>query len=173
MKTAPLTELESRAADALRALLGRISILRLKEVTCVPRHRSRVVKFVAHVEVLGHSHTLACGVNALENSSHLRAALRNLHDTAADFAADATPIFIAPRLSPEAQAICRESSASFLDLEGNARLFLGESFIMMRSRPGPRADRPAASPQQAAAYSAPPRDRRPLTASREQLAFIA
>jgi hypothetical protein len=42
---------------------------------------------------------------------------------------DATPIFIAPYLSPEAQALCQEHSVGFLDLEGNARIAFDGVFI--------------------------------------------
>jgi len=70
MRTATSTELEMRAADALRALLGRISGARLRELTWVPRRRSHTVKFVAQVEVFGHAYTLACGVHASEDASN-------------------------------------------------------------------------------------------------------
>jgi hypothetical protein len=172
MRTATSTELEMRAADALRALLGRISGARLRELTWVPRRRSHTVKFVAQVEVFGHAYTLACGVHASEDASQLHTALRHLQQTAADLAADATPVLIAPRLSPEAQAICKETRVAFLDLEGNARLFVGEVFIVMRSLPCLGVERNAPPPQRAAAGPALP-GRHPLSASREQLAFIA
>lgn len=173
MRTATLTELEMRAADALRALLGRISGARIRELTCVPRRRSHTVKFVVQVEVFGHAHTLACAVNEPEDASQLRTALRHLHRTAPDFDADATPVLIVPRLSPEAQAICKESRAAFLDLEGNARLFLGEAFIVMRSLPCPTAQRLAAPLPHVAARPALQSEDRPLPAIPEALAYIA
>ncbi len=40
---------------------------------------------------------------------------------------------IAPYLSPEAQTICKESHTNFIDLEGNARITIGEIFIGKRT----------------------------------------
>jgi hypothetical protein len=44
-----------------------------------------------------------------------------------------TLVFIAPRMSEEAKAVCGEGKAGFLDLEGNARLELGDVFIVKRT----------------------------------------
>jgi hypothetical protein len=54
---------------------------------------------------------------------------------------ETTPVLIAPYLSPEAQTLCKERDAGFLDLEGNARLSPGEVFIGKRSM---NVHRPAA-----------------------------
>jgi hypothetical protein len=62
-------------------------------------------------------------------------------------AADAIPVLIAPRLSPEAQALCKENQVGFLDLEGNARLTVGDFFIVMRSLPRSAPTRVSAAPQ--------------------------
>ena len=43
------------------------------------------------------------------------------------------PILIAPTMSDEAQTICREKNIGFLDLDGNARLYFDEVFIVKRS----------------------------------------
>jgi hypothetical protein len=42
---------------------------------------------------------------------------------------DATPVFIAPYLTLEAQALCREQAVGFLDFEGNALLVFDGIFI--------------------------------------------
>jgi hypothetical protein len=41
----------------------------------------------------------------------------------------ATPVFIAPYLSPVTREFCRQNGVSFLDFEGNARLAFGPVFI--------------------------------------------
>lgn len=125
------TEFEVRAAEALKALLQQVSAIKLKEM----KHeaRGRAGEIVARINVYGHSHTLACEVNCDTRPSKVRASLKKLQICAAHFAGDATPVFIAPYLSPEAQALCKQSRAGFLDLEGNARLTLGEVFIGKRS----------------------------------------
>ena len=88
---------------------------------------------MARIDVFGHSHTLACEVNSDLSPSKVRASLKKMQDCAAHLAGQTTPVLIAPYFSPEAQALCKESHAGFLDLEGNARLSLGQVFIGKRS----------------------------------------
>jgi hypothetical protein len=126
------TEFEVRAGEALKALLDQVSAIKIKEMKH-ERARGRAAEIVAHIDVHGHSHTLACEVNCDTHPSKVRASLKKLQDCAAHFAGDATPVLIAPYLSPEVQALCKECRAGFLDLEGNARLTLGEVFIGKRS----------------------------------------
>lgn len=122
-----MDELEARATEALRALLGEVSVIKLKGI----RHEAKGA-VLAHVDVLGHSHTLACEVKTNAAPENLRNALRELQNETAHLHG-AVPVFIAPYLSPEAQAVCKENHAGFLDLEGNARLALGEVFIGKRA----------------------------------------
>lgn len=139
-----MDDLEYRATEALRALLGQVSAIKLQEIRHTPQG-----PMLARVDVLGHSHTLACEIEPNARPESLRTALEELHQDAAHYEGAATPVLIAPYLSPEAQALCKESSASFLDLEGNARLALGEVFIGKRSMParaGHRGAGPAAPP---------------------------
>ena len=126
------TEFEVRAAEALKALLQQVSAIKLKEMKHEPA-RGRSAEILVHIDVFGHSHTLACEVNPDTRPSKVRASLKKLQDCAAQHSGATTPVFIAPYLSPEAQALCKESKAGFLDLEGNARLSLGEVFIGKRS----------------------------------------
>ena len=128
-------ELQMRAADALKALLGQVSAIRVKEMRREAHAEGRCVEILAETDVFGHTHLLACGVNAQGEPAQLRTALRLLCDDAASIAGNVTPVLIAPYLSPEAQQLCKENNAGFLDLEGNARLTLGEVFIGMRSLP--------------------------------------
>jgi hypothetical protein len=126
-------ELEARATEALKSLLEEVSAVKLKEMKREAPARGRAAEILAHIDIHGHSHTLACEVNADARPSKVRASIRKLQDCAAHLAGETTPVFIAPYLSPEAQALCKESHAGFLDLEGNARLSLGEVFIGKRS----------------------------------------
>ncbi len=145
MKTvAPANELEARAVEALTAVLGQVSVIKLKEIRHKSPRRGRAAELVADVDVFGHSHLLACEVKPYASPRYLRAALRQLHEETAERAGGATPVLIAPYLSPEAQELCKESKAGFIDLEGNARLSLGEVFIVKRSMPCRTATRPSA-----------------------------
>jgi hypothetical protein len=135
-------EMNFRAAEALKSVLSEVSTLKLKEIRCASAASGRETGFVACVDVLGHSHTLACAVKADTRPDNLRAALRELHESAAHVAGDATPVLIATYLSPEAQALCKESHAGFLDLQGNARIAIGEVFIGKRTFPHSQVNPP-------------------------------
>ena len=123
--------LEARAAEALREVLNQVSTIKVRDLRRPSKAPGRAI--VAHIDVLGHSHTLACKVEASGEISRVNAALTELETGAAHRGADATPVLIAPYLSQEAQALCKQSHAGFLDLEGNARLMIGEVFIVKRS----------------------------------------
>jgi hypothetical protein len=144
--------LETQAIEALKAVLGQVSVIKLKDVCCGSSCRDGGLEILVHAEVFGHSHTLACKVKTPRNTDQVRTALRNVHKTAADHGGNATPVLIAPYLSPEAQELCKEARAGFLDLEGNARIVLGEVFIGKRSLPCRNADRPAALPPHASTH---------------------
>jgi hypothetical protein len=124
MKTdTALNKLETRAAEALKTLLGQVSAIKLTELTHQASAAGHGTELLAQVDVYGHNHTLTCEIESDVAPEHLRQSLRGLRD------GDATPLVIAQHLSPEAQAVCKQNHAGFLDLEGNARLTLGELFI--------------------------------------------
>jgi hypothetical protein len=135
-------EMHRRAAEALKLVLAQVSTIRLKEI----RHDSAAGPsaggFVAHVDVFGHSHLLACQVESNGQLVDLEKQVEELRDSAARLAPGATPVFIAPYLSPEAQAICKARASGFLDLEGNARIAVGEVFIGKRSVSSRKFERP-------------------------------
>ena len=83
------------------------------------------IDLLARVKVSGRQHALVCGVGASGQPRHVRVALLQLRDYVANQAKDAVPVFIAPYLSPEAQALCREQGVGYLDMEGNARVSFG------------------------------------------------
>ncbi|HEY1767218.1 MAG TPA: hypothetical protein VGG26_06160 [Terracidiphilus sp.] len=132
MKTSDARQdLEVRAAAALKAVLAEVSTIKVKEI----RHESPERALVAYVDVFGHRHTLACDVQTDGQAGQVRSALEELRKGAGRDAGDTMPVIIAPYLSPEAQQLCKENKAGFLDLEGNARLALGEVFIVKRTLP--------------------------------------
>jgi hypothetical protein len=154
-KSRSIDDLENRATEALRALLAQVSVIKLKEI----RHQPKG-PMLACVDVLGHSYTLACEIELAGEGESLRNALRELRDDLSCCDGAATPLLIAPHFSPEAQAMCKESATGYLDLDGNARLALGEVFIGKRSMPQRVAGRrgvnePRAFPPAHAAHHAP------------------
>lgn len=131
---------KNQAAEALKSVLRGVSQIKLKGIdleeidsdSALPHLK---VDLLAHIDVHGHSHTLVCKVRSSGRPDHVRMALEEFQGYASQFSVNATPVLIAPRFSEEAKALCRESNAGFLDLEGNARLDLGEVFIGRRSLP--------------------------------------
>jgi hypothetical protein len=144
---AALVDLESRAIDALKAVLGQVSVIKLKEMRREAHTEGRSVEILADIDVFGHTHLLACEVKTHGEPAQLRATLRNMRNDGASLAGNVTQVIIAPYLSPEAQQVCKESDAGFLDLEGNARLSFGEVFIGMRSMPGQSSNQSALIPR--------------------------
>jgi hypothetical protein len=128
-------DLEMRAAAALKAVLAEVSTIKVREIRHDSPETGHDRGLTAYVDVVGRHHTLACDVHTDGQPGSLRSALEELRNSAGRLPGDAMPVIIAPYLSPEAQAICKESQAGFLDLQGNARLALGEVFIVKRTLP--------------------------------------
>jgi len=136
MKTSDARQdLEVRAAAALKAALAEVSTIKVQEIRKGSPDVDHDRSFMAYVDVFGHRHTLACGVQTDGQPGHVRTALEGLRNEASRCSDDAMPVIIAPYLSPEAQQLCKENKAGYVDLEGNARLALGEVFIVKRTLP--------------------------------------
>jgi hypothetical protein len=121
--------LEDRAAGALSALIEQVPALKLQDIKVEQQDSDRGIDILAYVDVSNRHHILACEVKSSGQPRHLRMALLQLRNYVAHSGSEVTPIFIAPYLSPEAQALCREEQVGFLDLEGNARLVFDSVFI--------------------------------------------
>jgi hypothetical protein len=138
------SELETRAKRALTATLGEMSGVNVKGMQRASAESGRSARILAYIDVFGHDYTLACAVEPDGEPHRVRAALRDLVTCAPQLCKDATQVIIAPYLSSEALAACNEADAGFLDLEGNARLSMGEVFIDKRSFPCRAHDRVSA-----------------------------
>jgi hypothetical protein len=149
-------DLEIRAAAALQAALTEVSAIKVREIRHVSVPDSslsgRARSLMVHVDVFGRRHTLACQIQTDGELQCVRSTLDGLRASAAHRGLDETPIIIAPRLSPESEALCKESKTGFVDLEGNARFALGEVFVVKRTLPHRGHRRPLAAP---ARYVAP------------------
>jgi hypothetical protein len=126
--------LETDAADALRDTLSQISVIRVKEIHVEPYGGSDRT-LIARVEISGHAHVLVCKVAGNCTSAHLQRTYAELWKLIARFPGATTPVLIAPAPSEEARSLCSDGNTGFLDLEGNARLYLDEVFIVKRSLP--------------------------------------
>jgi hypothetical protein len=149
MKTAKvLTEFEARAADALKSLFGRVSAIKLIELKHESQTAGGITPILARISIYGHSHTLACDANPSGEPARLRAVLREVRNNSVSHAVGAIPVVIAPYLSPEAQALCKENKTGFVDFEGNASLNVGDFFVSMRSLPRQAATRVSVTRQE-------------------------
>ena len=134
-------ELEDRAAVALRELVSEVPAVRLENIEVEARLPNREIDILVRLNVSDRPHMLVCEVKPNGQPRNVRAAVLQLRNYVAHFGADAVPMFIAPYLSPEAQALCKENNVAFLDLVGNARLAVDNLFIERRVSDRPPADR--------------------------------
>jgi hypothetical protein len=134
-------DLEDRAAVALRELVAEVPTVRLENVEAEPGARDRGVDILVRLNVHDRPHMLVCEVKSNGQPRNVRAALLQLRNYVAHVGTDAVPMFIAPYLSPEAQALCKENNVAFLDLVGNARIAFDNVFIERHVSKRPPADR--------------------------------
>jgi hypothetical protein len=130
-----ISEIEARAEKALTQALRQISYAKLKDIEYASAEAGQPRGILAHVEVLGHSYLLTCMVERDGRLAHEPARVRSFIKSAGRLVENTIPVVIASSLSPEAQADCKAANAGFLDLEGNARLSMGEVFLAERSFP--------------------------------------
>lgn len=125
----PMKDLEEDAAKAIRSLLEQVPAITAVDVQHEALNARHDVGIMAYIQVAGKPHTLAFGVKSTGQPRHVRPALLQLQNYLAHHKQAATPVLIAPYLSPEAQALCREQNVGFLDLEGNVRIVFDGIFI--------------------------------------------
>lgn len=122
-----VNDLETHAADAVAALLRSVPVIHVEKVEMTPPGSS--VDILAEFSLNGNRRFLACEVKPFGQPRHVRAALFQLQKAAEEFDPPAMPIFIAPYLSQEAQALCREFDVGYLDFLGNAWITFDTVFI--------------------------------------------
>jgi hypothetical protein len=137
----PVKTFEDRAASALRELLEQVPATGPDGVELSSQEPDSGIDILAHVSVAGRPQVLACQVKANGQPRNVRMSLQQLRNLISHGKLNAIPIVIAPYLSPEAQALCRDHGAGFLDLEGNARIVFDGVFIERRVASRPPAER--------------------------------
>lgn len=120
---------ELHAVEALRELLEKIPILQVKGVDTQIASGDWVPDWIARLLVDGKPHQLVCEYKTNAQPRHARTALLELRNYVAHHAPQATPVFIAPYLSPAVRQLCVEHGIGYLDLQGNARIVFGGVFI--------------------------------------------
>lgn len=139
-------QLENDAIEALRQTLSQISVVKIKEIKAESNHDRWDRTIIAHVDIYGHRHNLICKLVRSCSPIELQHTFLELRKLHAQFPGEATPVLIAPMLTEEGQALCRESNTGFLDLEGTARIYLDEVFIVKRSLVHHKGLPPSAEP---------------------------
>ena len=122
-------EAEARAYKALRGLLEKIPILQVEGIEAEAVSGDWEPDLIARLLVDGRPHLLICEYKSNGQPRHARSAVLELRNYVAHRAPQATPVFIAPYISPAVRQLCEEKGVGFLDLEGNARIAFGGVFI--------------------------------------------
>jgi hypothetical protein len=120
---------ENSALEALNAVLGRVPTLKVKEIELGAQARDAEIDILVRLKISGRPHVLVCEVKNDGQPRYVRLGLLQLRKYIERLGKDATPVLIAPFLSSQAQALCREQGAGFLDLEGNVRLVFDGIYI--------------------------------------------
>ncbi|KGS47654.1 type IV toxin-antitoxin system AbiEi family antitoxin [Burkholderia pseudomallei] len=134
-----MKEAESRAGDALRKVLEKVPILQVESIDAEVMSGDWEPDLIARLLVDGRPHLLICEYKSNGQPRYARSALLELRNYVAHRVPTATPVFIAPYISPAVRQMCEEKGVGYLDLEGNARIAFGGVFIERAV-----ADRPAA-----------------------------
>ncbi|MHA7685921.1 hypothetical protein [Cupriavidus sp. PET2-C1] len=123
----------------MRRLLEKIPILKIEGIDAAAVSGDWRPDLIARLLVDGRQHLLICEYKSNGQPRYARSALLELRNYVAERAPQATPVFIAPYLSPAVRQLCAEKGVGYLDLEGNARIAFGGVFIERMV-----ADKPAA-----------------------------
>ncbi|MCO7635726.1 type IV toxin-antitoxin system AbiEi family antitoxin [Pseudomonas sp. S 311-6] len=124
-----MKESEARAGEALRRLLEKIPILQVEGIEAEAMSDDWEPDLIARLLVDGRQHLLICEYKSNGQPRYARSALLELRNYVAQRTPEATPVFIAPYISPAVRQLCEEKGVSYLDLEGNARIAFRGVFI--------------------------------------------
>lgn len=114
-----MKDLDNRSREKLSDLLNRIPVLIVETLKSAPPANRWNPDFIVETRVSGKPHHLICEVKASGQPRFVSTAILQLRDYVCDSPVSATPILIAPYLSPAARQLCREKSVGYLDMEGN------------------------------------------------------
>jgi hypothetical protein len=123
----PMKELEFEAAGALRRTLSEVPAIHDLDIEMEPPNIS--IDFVARFDVGGQPHAIFCEVKSSGQPRYVRSAVHQLRFALDHTDRSAAAVLVAPYLSEEARALCREHNVGFLDLQGNCRIALDSVFI--------------------------------------------
>ena len=118
------------AVEALCEALHKVPAVAVEAIEREARPANQAAGDVAlHIRCANRPYTLLGEVKSNGQPRHARIASLLLRDRSARMNRDVIPVFIAPYLSLESRAICREYDVGFLDLMGNMRIVFDTVFI--------------------------------------------
>lgn len=125
----PVKISEARAGEALRSMLERVPILQVESIESETVFPDWGPDFFVRLLVHGRPHNLICEYKSSGQPRYARSAVLELRNYVAHQAPQATPIFMAPYLSPAVRQMCKDNGVGYLDLEGNASIAFDSVFI--------------------------------------------
>ncbi len=134
-------EIAEEAIQALKKLLAEVPAVSIGTVAQEPLVSGARPDLIVTVTIFGKPHVLIGEVKRNGQPRFVRNTILQLRDHVAKIGGPATPVLIAPYLSPEARALCKEEQINFLDFEGNARIAFDNMFIEHVVSTRPSADR--------------------------------
>ena len=131
-------ETELRAAKLLENLLHEVPVLKLRQINVGSGDHDAGIDMMMRVDISGEPHFLICEVKQNGQPRYVRDGIHQLRNYIGRFKKPATPVLIAPYVSPASRELCRDNGISYLDFEGNAHLAFKTVFIDRTT-----ADKPA------------------------------
>lgn len=127
-----------RGQEALRQILEKIPVIEIESIENEAAPGDWQPDLTARLLVDGKRHLLISAYESNGQPRYARPALLELRSFIAELALEATPVFVAPYVSPAVRKLCEGMDAGFLDLVGNCRITFNGVFIERTV-----ADRPA------------------------------
>jgi len=126
-------EVEKKAEEALRALLGEVPFLKTRIKRMAADDDSQI-DLVADLQVSGSPKKLIIECKSTGEPRFVRDAILRL-DRGRRNDPDAYPVFMAPYISSEAAALCAEENIGYIDFSGNCHLSTPPLFIHKEGHP--------------------------------------
>ena len=133
--------LEQKGAAELERLLKRIPHLQLKSFKTHTMDQAERFDLEVKLTLDGVQHMLIVEMKTSGQPRYAREAILQLKSSASHSQPPATPILIAPFLTPATRDLCTQEGISYVDLEGNARLAFGSVYIEITTPHTPPATR--------------------------------
>lgn len=135
------TDIQERAIAAIRACLGEITFIQVKQVRKNQRQGNAEADLVVDLQIKGSPRRqIVVAVKANGQPRLARDAANQLLRWCAAFP-KAYGVFMAPYISPQSAEICAKEGVGCLDLAGNCRLSFGQVFIRRESTRNPFAQK--------------------------------